>query len=167
MGSTSSLFWARGTSLTHFTPTPGSHVLYAVQQTYFSRSALLRGFPFQTGSASAHAEAGSTSSYTWGLSHRPPTLYPPSHLLFAFSACRLMACTPFPTVTLPRAVAEVGTSSHSLALAPPPVLTAVIPLLTRRGSGVRITDLAETLGYVFGYRNMKKAAILDPNAKKN
>ena len=39
-------------------------------------------------------------------------------------------------------------------------------LLTRRGSEVRITDLAETLGYVFGYRNMKKAAILDPNAKK-
>ena len=38
--------------------------------------------------------------------------------------------------------------------------------LTRRGSGVRITDSAETLGYVFGYRNMKKAAILDPNAKK-
>ena len=40
-------------------------------------------------------------------------------------------------------------------------------LLTNRGSGVLITDLAETLGYVFGYRNMKKAAILDPNAPKN
>ena len=40
-------------------------------------------------------------------------------------------------------------------------------MLTRRGSGVRITDSAEILGYVFGYRNMKKAAILDPNAKKN
>ena len=40
-------------------------------------------------------------------------------------------------------------------------------LLSRRGSGVRITDLAENLGYVFGCRNMKKAAILDPNAKQN
>ena len=39
--------------------------------------------------------------------------------------------------------------------------------LTRRGLGVRITDLAETLGYVFGYRNMKKAVILEPNAQKN
>ena len=39
--------------------------------------------------------------------------------------------------------------------------------LTRRGSGVRITDLAETLGYVFERRNMKKAATLDPNAQKN
>ena len=38
--------------------------------------------------------------------------------------------------------------------------------LTRRGSGVRITDSAETFGCVFGYRNIKKAAILDPNAKK-
>ena len=43
--------------------------------------------------------------------------------------------------------------------------TSYLPL-TRRGSEVRITDLAEILGYVFGYRNMKKAAILDSNAKK-
>ena len=27
-------------------------------------------------------------------------------------------------------------------------------------------DFAETLGYAFGYRNMKKAEILDPNAQK-
>ena len=40
-------------------------------------------------------------------------------------------------------------------------------VLTRRGSGVCITDSPETLGYVFGCRNMKKAVILDPNAKKN
>ena len=40
-------------------------------------------------------------------------------------------------------------------------------VLTRRGSGVRITGLAETLEYVFGYRNMKKAAILGPNSKRN
>ena len=31
--------------------------------------------------------------------------------------------------------------------------------LTRRGSEVRITDLAETLGYVLGYRNMKKLTL--------
>ena len=28
------------------------------------------------------------------------------------------------------------------------------------------TNSVKTLGYVFGYRNMKKAAILDPTAKK-
>ena len=39
-------------------------------------------------------------------------------------------------------------------------------LLTRRGSEVWITDSAETLGLVLEYRNIKKAAILDPNAKK-
>ena len=39
--------------------------------------------------------------------------------------------------------------------------------LTRRGSRVRIMDSADTLGYVFGYRNMKKAAILDPIAQKS
>ena len=27
-------------------------------------------------------------------------------------------------------------------------------------------DSAETFGYFFGYRNMKKVATLDPNAKK-
>ena len=40
-------------------------------------------------------------------------------------------------------------------------------LLTRKGYELRITDLAQTLRYVFGCKNMKKAAILDPNAKKN
>ena len=40
-------------------------------------------------------------------------------------------------------------------------------IFTRRGSEIRITDSAETLAYVFGYINMKKAAILDPNAQKN
>ena len=38
---------------------------------------------------------------------------------------------------------------------------------TRRGSGVRITESVKTLGYVFVYRNMEKAVILDPNAQKN
>ena len=47
-----------------------------------------------------------------------------------------------------------------------PLLAAII-LLTRRGSEIGITDSAETLAYAFGYRNMKKAAILDPKAKKN
>ena len=40
-----------------------------------------------------------------------------------------------------------------------------IPTHYRRGVG--ITDSAKTLGQIFGYRNMEKAAILDPNAKKN
>ena len=40
-------------------------------------------------------------------------------------------------------------------------------VLTRRGSEIRITDSGETLAQVFEYRNMKKAAILDPNAQKN
>ena len=35
----------------------------------------------------------------------------------------------------------------------------------RRGSGVRITDSTETLGYAYGYSNMKKVAILDPHAQ--
>ena len=35
-----------------------------------------------------------------------------------------------------------------------------------RGSGVRIAESAKTLGYVFGYRNMNKAAILDHKSKK-
>ena len=39
--------------------------------------------------------------------------------------------------------------------------------LTRRVSGIWTTDSAETLGYVFEHRNMKKAALLDPNAPKN
>ena len=38
--------------------------------------------------------------------------------------------------------------------------------LTRRVSGIQISDSAKTVGYVFGYRNMPKATILDPNAKK-
>ena len=38
--------------------------------------------------------------------------------------------------------------------------------LTRRGYELRITDLAQTLRYVFGCRNVKKAATLDPNAQK-
>ena len=37
--------------------------------------------------------------------------------------------------------------------------------LTRRGSGIRVTDSAKTLGYVFEYSYMKKAAILDPYSK--
>ena len=40
-------------------------------------------------------------------------------------------------------------------------------IFTRRGSEIWITDLAETLGYVFGYRSMKRGAILDPDAQKN
>ena len=36
-----------------------------------------------------------------------------------------------------------------------------------KGQGSGIMDLAESLRQVFEYRNMKKAAILDPNAKKN
>ena len=47
------------------------------------------------------------------------------------------------------------------------VICRPIILLTRKMSGIRITDSAETSGYVFGRRNMKKAAILDPNARKN
>ena len=34
-------------------------------------------------------------------------------------------------------------------------------------SGIRITDSDQSLEYVFGCRNMKKAVILDPNTKKN
>ena len=56
---------------------------------------------------------------------------------------------------------EVDWYSHSLTS-----LTK-ISILARRGSGVRISDSTETVGYVFGYRNMKKATILDPNAKKS
>ena len=43
-----------------------SHVLYGAQQTYFSRIALLRGFPSRKGSVSAHAEAVAPSSHTLG-----------------------------------------------------------------------------------------------------
>ena len=38
--------------------------------------------------------------------------------------------------------------------------------LTRRGYELWIMDSAQTLRYVFGCRNIEKAAILDPNAKK-
>ena len=37
---------------------------------------------------------------------------------------------------------------------------------TRRGSEIRITDSAESFPKLFGYKNMKKAAILDPDTKK-
>ena len=39
--------------------------------------------------------------------------------------------------------------------------------LTRRVSGIRITDSAETLASIFGYINMKKATISDANTQKN
>ena len=46
------------------------------------------------------------------------------------------------------------------------ILLNVAAKLTRRVSGILITDLAQALGHVFGYGNMKKAAKLDPNTPK-